>query len=1041
MGAHVTTWPIAAVCLPFEALPDLQAQNTNTTLTSAFTEDEPGPGLAVPTDGELGQLEPELSGAQDVAVDLRVLRGGAPEVSATGHGCEIGYSLDATTTVRGWSPPNLLTGWVHVDWTTTQNFSKHDVVTNVESQRVVCLYCDSSAVGQPVKSRTFDPLQNGGGASAVTITTATPDAVSGASWEGSVYALIHETTSSEVWRSDDDGATWVLHAEDPLPTATTAINTAALDIGPTGAVYITTDGNDLFQYVSHDLLGSLDEVDSIAGSHPRIARLPDGTFVVAYIRASDSFPCVRRLSSAGARLSDADVIAVQSAATVTQALAVDPDGLLWWIGATSGSAHRLQVAVSDDGGLTWSFLLTEGPKVSDTNADYCENIRATSAYGQVFLQHQWNSGEATDNSLALMGLGGWGCVTSGAIYDTAAGAARKDAIVNRSGSGQRTGSGAVDRQSWVPIERPGNAGWTATGAGTDSSGTGELVISTTASLRRFHLAWSDQSDECAAIVELRQVSGGSVTTEDIAVSVRSGQVSGGDFEVAVRVSGSQIRVVDAATGTTLATQAYVTASLFQLAIAVWDNDAFVAVRQPWDPRWSLVWQGTLSAGGASTALARVMWGHITASTAESRWRLVSVSQRLMFGVEETGLFYDRVLGRPVGSRPVPLPEVGGSAACTWIALRGGVGARLETYRVAPLSRFPLRSIYPTLSRSPAEIWRTQADGTQWITWTTALESSWLGDAIALFAANCNFATANLQYYTGSAWVTAATIDLTTGFQGLDYQLHGDCLTPGAGTLSGARWVQENELAGGYAWLGSEVVVRRIRGNTAGAWLSPGGASTPLVRIFLEGCDGTEPTSDECDLVWPQGVVVVHRTSLTTADYWRLHVPAGQPTLDGKYSAGLLAPFEVLAFGAPPDWGWSRETAPNVESRTTRRGVRHARQLGPALESWTFGWPEGMPLDRHRQGIDLDYVGVGSALPLATVNDVAWRLRGLLERGQAGASPVLALTDLPASGTTITDRTRFLYGGLEGSVRISHVSGDEGVNELVRVDSITVRAIP
>jgi hypothetical protein len=46
--------------------------------------------------------------------------------------------------------------------------------------------------------------------------------------------------------------------------------------------------------------------------------------------------------------------------------------------------------------------------------------------------------------------------------------------------------------------------------------------------------------------------------------------------------------------------------------------------------------------------------------------------------------------------------------------------------------------------------------------------------------------------------------------------------------------------------------------------------------------------------------------------------------------------------------------------------------------------------------------------------------------------------VPAANGTITDRTLYLWGNLEGSVQMNHVTGDEGSTELVRVESLTVR---
>ena len=70
--------------------------------------------------------------------------------------------------------------------------------------------------------------------------------------------------------------------------------------------------------------------------------------------------------------------------------------------------------------------------------------------------------------------------------------------------------------------------------------------------------------------------------------------------------------------------------------------------------------------------------------------------------------------------------------------------------------------------------------------------------------------------------------------------------------------------------------------------------------------------------------------------------------------------------------------------------------------------------------------------------------GILEESKSGEIPVVALSTIPtetiASGSTITDRTLFLYGRLTGSVQFNQVQGSEDSNEFGRLESITVQEI-
>lgn len=1050
MGTKNETWPTAALCLPAAGLTLLPVGEEGGD-GSFYTEADLGPGVSVPGTAD-ARLVPRVSGAQEIPCVLRVLQGGAPEVSAAGQGVELGFELDVDGTPRGWSPPTLAHSWQHLVWSgTTPNYNRYDIVTDPVTQRVVCVY-HAASVGVGVYATTLDLAEGGTPGAVVTVRDdVTADAIAlAADEDGVVYCLIVESAASYVYRSTDQGATWSLHAEDVFPAGLTVSN-AAFAIGPTGALLLVTDGTDLRQYVSHDGLVSFDLIDdTVAGSHPRVVVQPDGTYVVGYLRTTaDNHPCVRRLASAGAALSDASVVVIDADNKTTQVLVTEPDGLTWWIGASAGQEHRLQVAVSDDGGVSWTMCLAEAIKVDDGSFAFVSGLRACSAWGTVLLAHQWTSTETTTGSLAVLGLGGWGAVSSVPYTSPDQ---RTHAIVSRTGTGRRVSTaGDVDRRTWLPIQLPDNCGWIDHGAGTSASASGSLQITTTANARWFHQDFTDDFTLLGAIVDVIRDSGGALGSDDIAIGVRSGGAATGDAEIRVRLASGGLRLIDEASGSTLATDATVTtASWFTLAVMVSGTKAWVAVRDAaWSSGWRLIWDGTLTRNGSPTSTARLSWGHLASSTAQSRWRVVATTTGLTFATGQVGTTWDRVLGRPLGARPVPLPEVGGSGVA-WLSIAAGLGVRDESYRVEPVSAYPVEALDPTQSASPAVTWRSTTTGTEAvIAWDTTNLGRWQGDSIALLAVNCNFREAVLEYYSGGFWFDAGTLDLATGgWDALDYDLFGDVLVGGSTTTVPDRYLQENELAGGWVWLGEDLGggitlwshARRIRSNTAGSWRSPGGASTQLARIFLE-VEGDEPAAGVCAVLWPSGVLVVHRTSLTTSERWRVRIPANQPTLDSRYEAGLLHPCAIRGLGAPPDWGWSREAAPNVAVSTSRRGTPRASQLGPVLDRWTWGWPEGVPLDRHRLGTDLDYVGGPTGQPLATLNDVPWALRGYLEESAAGARPVVALASLPASGTTITDRTLWLYGLLEGAVRQGHVLGDDGVDELVRVETITVRGIP
>ena len=73
-------------------------------------------------------------------------------------------------------------------------------------------------------------------------------------------------------------------------------------------------------------------------------------------------------------------------------------------------------------------------------------------------------------------------------------------------------------------------------------------------------------------------------------------------------------------------------------------------------------------------------------------------------------------------------------------------------------------------------------------------------------------------------------------------------------------------------------------------------------------------------------------------------------------------------------------------------------------------------------------------------DLGMQVRGILEVVKGGEVPVVAISQIPDDGVTLTDPTLYLYGHLLASLRMTQSAGDMGSTEVIRVDSITVRGI-
>ena len=1049
--ARITNQILSAICIPdprlFEDLATNDTAGAAAALTSNYTESTPRPGASVPDD-DRSRLVPVVSGGQGYDIELVTLNAGSPQLKVEyPEPLGIGYRKAGETgnQVRGWSPPTIPFGWKSVRYT-TGSCSQLAVCTVPTTQRVLIAYRFSG----DVFVHRWDPKDQSL-ASAVEVGTD----LGAAGGEGLTLiplptgrVILTGFISGDTWRSDDEGATWELHARAGASAWIGSGDFLRSAVSPSGQIcMIAWDAaGNLMQLASDDGVASTSRVVDLAtvGADASIAALPTGEFIVAYARPADSFVLVRKLASAWQPLDDTTASVVISEACSEVAVVADPDGLLWLFVATTAAPQDVRLYVSADGGTTWQRMDYGPLHVCTTSADFLSGWVATAAAGQILIAHTWTaSTDNHDGSVGLVTLGGWGNITAGRVVG--------EGLYHRPGAGPAT-SGTAGK-TWLPIELPGDTAlYTMGGAGTETLVDGELEIVTAGSTKTY-TSTTGTSLNRSLVFQIRVASGGSITADDVSIQARIANGTA-DYDIAVRFSTTGLRVIDQNSGATLATKTVdLTTTLQVIVQAAPDAGAGVWYRRPGAPEWTEAWTGSLTNDGATpAATARIQWGHLAASASTSYWRMFSevfdghLGRGL--GVTISGLPAYVAKGRPITNLPVPLPaEIGDSGGdVPWLSVLAGPGALNEVHTVDADHDFPIEHLFPSVSPSPAETWRgtrvpSGADQ-EVVTWDFA-QATTLGDTMALLALNVNWKTALLQYYDGANWQTAGTMDLATGFSGLDYAISGDVVVPGASTPAGGRFLQENELAGCTILVetggGASQAARRILSNTAGWWQPSSAGTMRRPRLIIDGATGTEDATGQCDIVWKSGVLVVHHAAVQARRYWRVRVTVPQVCAESYFEAGILVPLAVRAIGAEPDWGWSYEVAPNAETRRSRRGTTRVRELGPPIRTWTFGWPEGVDLRELRSGTGKDYVGssAGSTLPMGAAEDVPWFLHGILERMQSGAVPALVLANVPnTNGTTITDRTRFLWGRMTTSVRQDHITGDEGEEEIVRVATIS-----
>lgn len=1011
MGS-LRTEHLSGIVVPYPGIQDLES-----TLNSSYTTADPRPGFPTPSN-TLATLEPVISGAQNADMVLTVIRGGAPGISKGSVQIGYRYSTETVSEVRGWQAGNALMGFDAIDFRTTATTDYFDAVTHPDSQKVLVAYGDGGAAPF-LRFARYDPA-TATWTTLGTLNNSTPQSVTLVALPtGRILCISYGLTT--ISRSDDVGSTWTPHGGNPTAIILERMRAAYSD-GEILLLGLSLGTDTLNHYVSTDGGVSFTSVETIAGFGTKlsVAALPDGRLVIGYKRTSDGKFVSRTIGSASSLISLVSDVVVETNTVIDCALCADTDGILWGYATISGNTQRMNAYVSFTGGNGWTQTDYGAARVSTLNTTAFRPVAAVISCSQsvVICKH---TAPVDTHGESLWGVlvGGWSDVTYHGV-----------SVVDRYGFGFNAGTSGL---SWFPIELPQNAGWTVTGTAANGTiVTGRLQIATAASLCHYSFNLGTQL-KGLVYFGVTQVAGGLATTRDIACTFSCAN-GVNEYRLDLRILAAGIRIVDASSGGTLQDVVIDMTTETEVLVAI-DNTAGVMLwRKPSSATWTLGWSGVIGSKAGPAANGIVDFGNITNATATSRWKLVAF---LEGGSLDRAAVGTTPLGRPIGPDPVPMhAEVQTNGVVGRLSALGGLGALNETYSVPADYDRPPRSIYPEVSPSPAQTWRSVDKSADMIFgWSLPANRDLYGQQYAIIAMGCNFRQAFLERNNGG-WATVATLDLSSGFTGLNYSLSTSMVLPAVGGSAPDRFIQEGELAGSY--LVSAGAAYLIDWNTGGVWNSS--ASTRQVRIYLNNPSGLA-ASGSCDLTWSNGIALAYQATSLAQTAWRIRIPAAQVTPWNYYQAGILCPAVFRAFGAPHDWGRSRESLPQVSMTRSPYGTSYTRETGPPLRTLTMSWAEGgVDLTTLRSDAAPDYVGISGQLPMGAAEDVPWLLEGLQRLTKSGAIPVVPILAAPATSKTITDPSLFLWSRLASSVGTDLAVGHEGSNEVERPIAITFEEI-
>lgn len=759
MGARVDPQAGLVVLSPYFRDAEYLAPNTAAALTSDYSQAGAGPGTVTPVSGQT--LIPRVHLAQDAAVKLYATRGGYAGTA------RMAYSLDDGTTYRGWVGPTAMHRWDPIVWSTATDYVHHGCDVFPESQRVILAY--AAATSKPLARvwsgtwgaavELFDGFFALLGADAVVVRE-----------DLGLALYMRANLQVDVYRTTDQGATWALHSEEALleamPDTVTRISAAYADgqillIGEDTANaklyhYVSTDHGTTFRYIGETAVALLaaetTDLCAIKGGQ--------GGFLLSYIADGDAY--VRPLPSATTEIGS--VPATTAASNVVfAAVGCDYDGTMLLVAVPSSSSSRATAQTSTDG-VTWSAATTWTS--SGTNGSRPVNLRVACGRGQVLVVGEHTHGAyAEEGSLQSWTIGTWSSIE---VHDE-------------------------PLRTWVPWGVPSGGLWSGTGTAGTIESDGRMQISTSSANGYYTLTSSGPALSPGIRFAVQVDSGGSVTNDDVSVTLVALDGSN-DYTVTLRLATTGFRLRDAVAGTTLATVSVDLTDEMEFLLVQHAARVTLAYKRPTEVDWTIVVEDeTLTTGATGGSNWTVSFGHAS-STAVSRWRYVTVWSQVTLVTSVADL-----TGRRLSAAPYPAPGVSSAGDYGFLSVAGGVALTGQAFEVEPAYTYALANALPALSPSPDVRWRTIDTTEQIIAWDLGAQT-WLGGALGLLIQKANFRTAYLEAYVGSSWSTVGTWDAGAGFAALTFDRVGSTISPASGTATGARYIKEDELAGGHVVL-------------------------------------------------------------------------------------------------------------------------------------------------------------------------------------------------------------------------------------------------
>ena len=1047
-----------------------------------------------------------LQTAGDMAADehVEVLTQRAGHAGSTGK-AKFVWRDASSGDYYGRNTANAISYFEHVFGSATIDYLPRDVVATSSGHAfIVCERQETAANPSVVIIR-----RNSNGTHDTPVTIATTDTTSLNDklfaglcelGDGSILCAYwsHDTLSSQaninIHRSDDNGATW------------SRISTNALseDIGTSastsdyvvGRIRVRSNLGQVLlvaSLVSNDTSGLRDRIGQYASTdngatYTKITitgtseakgfhslAVVNNQFVLSVVTSLDN-AYVYRFSNAFLNISTVETNATlkksislggsPTIATLTtnaftagqSSMWVDDDDVLWIVFEQLNATPFLFIVRSSDYGDSWSgmgLFTTSGGDLKDdgtwfiqASGSTLERVVGVSYGGTQLAYNNWSSISAAtlEGDLGVVQLGGYSSVTLPPVT---------------------TLSGDTSRAAWtsnyLPFDKPDNVGWTKSTAGTaaDQIATTGLNVTTTSGSIDYTKTITNDLLGGAIIRCHLDVISRSTNTPTIEARISNG--TSRSYTIQLFIDSNTIRLYDVEAAAFLHSAITLSTSnpTLDILIAIGDgqvNAYYLEGPNGTNKKWASIFQGALSIGTSTQAFVR--FGHISTSTGETDFKEFHYADDLKVGSQ---MSYGQQNPDEVWARGFPsrgnFTNLTGSLQISTV---DGGTYEGDSWVINPSYEYPIQNVYYESSPSNQTTWRSQASASTlvpsmflpWFVDDTAQDMTIMrNDLMGIHLENINFKSFQIKRHNGSTWSTIAAVE-NTAYNGA-FTRDGASIR---GTITtNYPYFFFNECQEWYAKMISAdeltIKIRKIRTNSEGSFAN---VSSKQSIIYLEGIDGTEPTSGTLQIIPSRCTVLINLLGVSNdreAKAFGIQI-MNQDVQEQYFKIGSLSWGEMFIAGRQYGRGRSISYSSGVEISERNNGALFTRSTGNKGRQVRISWADGVDSSRLYDDDAAPNYWTGSTSsgsePVATQDDVPESMIGLARYLEGAKHPLVYIPKFIKS-TASADDVQVLnrYGEgvlmtLDSDLEIKNVVGDEfnglGSGELWRVTTIRLREV-